>query len=82
MAARLTIDTHGGISAVQDFVISVKPEKTFTLEVHGIRTVYKAIEYTGQENRQCYKCAFCHQVDLCVHFECKRGKMIKFKTLN
>jgi hypothetical protein len=81
MAARLTIDTHGGISAVQDFVISVKPGKTFTLEEHGIRTVYKAIEYTGKKTANATNAHFAIKLTS-VRTLNANDKMIKFKTSN
>ena len=84
MAARLIINTHGGIGGEKDFSISIKPGKRFTLEVSGVAAEYIAVRYTGQQNRQCYKCAFCHSIDLCGHFRCcdREGNLIKFKKTN
>lgn len=80
MATKLIIDTHGGIGGEYDFLIYLNPGKRFTLE-YGEAVEYMAIQYTGHPKRQCYKCAFCHSIDLCVHFRCRdrEGNMIKFK---
>ena len=79
MSKKLLIDTHGGISGITDFSIIIKPKKKFVLDFSGTTQMYEAIEYTGKHNRQCYKCAFCHCVDLCAHFVCNNnGELIKF----
>lgn len=82
MSAKLLIDTHGGISGITDFSIIIKPKKKFALDFSGITIMYEAIKYTGNPNRQCYKCAFCHSIDLCSHFICTyHGEPIKFKII-
>lgn len=83
----LIINTHGGISGLTDFFIEVKPDVQFTISREDAADEYRCVEYTGQENRQCYKCALCHNIDLCCHFLCnpkkrKDGKMVKFKHMN
>ncbi len=83
----LIINTHGGISGLTDFYIEVNPNVQFTIGNDNAAYEYRCVEYRGQENRQCYKCALCHNIDLCCHFLCspkkrKDGKMVKFKHTN
>lgn len=68
--AKLTINTHGGLSGEADFNLMVKPGTTFTVEKNGEAVSYICRKYEGNILRQCYKCAICHNVDLCAHLEC------------
>lgn len=68
--AKLTINTHGGLSGEADFKLMVKPGTTFTVEKNGEAVSYICRKYEGNKSRQCYKCAICHNIDLCVHLEC------------
>lgn len=76
---QLNINTKGVISGETNFEIFVKHGIVFYID----NQAYISQEYNRAENRQCYKCAFCHDVDLCFHFQCKRdGKLFKFRRLN
>lgn len=77
--SEISIETHGGISGETNFEIFVKDGIAFYID----NQAYISQEYNGAENRQCYKCAFCHGIDLCSHFQCQRdGKLFKFRRLN
>lgn len=71
MVNTISIKTRGGIDGKTDFKLFVNPQVTFKVEVNDRIVIFKCIEYKGKPNRQCYKCAFCHHVDMCFHMQCR-----------
>lgn len=86
--ARLIIETHGGISGLTDFKIFIKRDVTFELKSFGDSGVFVCKQFIGDPAKQCYKCAFCHSVDVCNHVICENTcsdgtkELYKFKKLN
>ncbi len=86
--AQVSIETHGGIEAITNFKLFVEPKITFVVKEKKFTSVFLCKEYKGHPSRQCYKCAFCHDVDLCSHMQCKipcsdgAANMYKYKLVN
>ncbi len=76
--AQISIETHGGLEAITNFKLFVEPNINFVVKSKIIKETkivettetFKCIEYKGKANRQCYRCDFCHDVDMCQHMQC------------
>lgn len=82
MMDTLVIETHGGISGMTNFQIYIEPGVEFEIITRkGSKRKIKCVEYTGSGKRQCFRCAFCHNINLCSHFDCGAHGMTKFKEI-
>lgn len=78
----LVIETHGGISGMTNFEIYIKPGIEFEIVTKSGKRKIKCVEYTGSGKKQCFRCALCHNINLCSHFDCgKHGFLTKFKEI-